>query len=177
MPQRPSAACATQLSARSVIRHGPSVNWSTLGALGEFIGGIAVVISLVYVGLQIRQNSHSVRAASQIAIKQLSSAITAHLSAPDMARVYLEGLKDSSSLSPEDRVRFHSLMLSLFGTYEAAFFQSYYGTIPAELQDPASDQARFHLRQPGVKQWWESGGRRRFSPKFVEELERINAAV
>jgi hypothetical protein len=52
------------------------MNWSALGALGEFIGGIAVVISLVYVGLQIRQNSNSVRAASQIAIKQLSSAIT-----------------------------------------------------------------------------------------------------
>jgi hypothetical protein len=94
-----------------------------------------------------------------------------------MARVYLQGLKDSSSLSPEDRVRFHSLMLSLFGTYEAAFFQSYYGMIPAELQDPAHDQARFHLRQPGVKQWWEGGGRARYSQKFVEEVERINGAV
>jgi hypothetical protein len=153
------------------------LDWSRLGALGEFIGGIAVVISLVYVGLQIRQNSNSVRAASQIAIKQLSSAITSHLSAPDMARIYLHGLKDSSALSGEDRVRFNSLMLSLFGSYEAAFFQSYYGTIPAELQDPANEQARFHLRQPGVKQWWESGGRARFSEKFVEEIERASGTV
>jgi len=151
------------------------VDWSALGALGEFVGGIAVVISLVYVGFQVRQNSNSVRAASQIAIKQLSSEITTHLLAHGMARIYIEGLKDSSSLPPEDRVRFHSLMLALFGAYEAAYFQSYYGTIPPELQEPASRQAQFHLRQPGVKQWWTGGGRARFSEKFVEELERAAA--
>jgi hypothetical protein len=151
------------------------MDWSMLGALGELMGGIAVVVSLVYVGLQVRQNSNSVRAASHIAIKQLSSEITTQLLAPDMARIYIEGLKDSSSLTPEDRVRFHSLMLSLFGTYEAAYFQSFYGTIPTELQDPASRQAQFHLRQPGVKQWWERGGRNRFSEKFVRELERATA--
>ena len=86
-----------------------------MGSIGEFVGGVAVVISLVYVGLQIRQSSNSVRAASQIAIKQLSTEITNQLVAPEMARIYLEGLKDSTSLTPEDRVRFHSLMLSLFG--------------------------------------------------------------
>ena len=153
------------------------MEWSILGSVGEFVGGIAVVISLIYVGLQIRQSSNSVRAASQIAIKQLSTEITNQLVAPDMARIYVQGLKDSSSLSPEDRVRFHSLMISLFGVYEAAYFQIYFGTIPRELQDASAGQVQFHLRQPGVKQWWDGGGRARFSPKFVEELERINAAV
>jgi hypothetical protein len=148
------------------------MDWSILGALGEFVGGIAVVVSLLYVGLQVRQSSNSVRAASQIAIKQLSSEITTQLLAPDMARIYIDGLEDSSSLPPEDRVRFHSLMLSLFGTYEAAYFQTYYGTIPKEMQDPSRHQAQFHLRQPGVKQWWARGGRARFSQKFVEELEQ-----
>jgi hypothetical protein len=70
-----------------------------------------------------------------------------------MARIYVERLKDSSALSSEDRVRFHSLMLSLFGSYEAAFYQDYFGTIPQQFQDTTAQQALFHLRQAGVKQW------------------------
>lgn len=151
------------------------MNWDALGAIGDFVGGIAVVISLVYVGLQIRQSSNSVRAASQIAIKQLSTEITNQLCAPEIARIYLKGLNNSANLDPEDRVRFHSLMLSLFGSYEAAFYQRYFGTIPSELEQPTESQARFHLRQPGVKQWWDGGGRDRFSPEFAMSLEKSSS--
>ena len=104
-----------------------------MGALGEMIGGIAVVISLIYVGLQVRQNSNSVRAASQIALRQLGTEITSQLAAPDMARIYIQGLKDLSPLPAEDRVRFQSLMFSLFGIYEAYYFQRYFGIIPQEF--------------------------------------------
>jgi hypothetical protein len=142
-----------------------------MGALGEMIGGIAVVISLIYVGLQVRLNSNSVRAASEIALRQLGTEITSQLAAPDMARIYVQGLKDLSPLPAEDRVRFHSLMLSLFGVYEAYYFQGYFGIIPQEHQ-PTSNQALFHLQKPGVKQWWDGGGRDQFSDKFVEKLEQ-----
>jgi hypothetical protein len=37
---------------------------NTLAAWGEFIGGFAVVISLVYLASQIRQNSRQMRAAT-----------------------------------------------------------------------------------------------------------------
>jgi hypothetical protein len=144
-----------------------------MGSLGEMIGGIAVVISLIYVGLQVRQNSNSVRAASQIALRQLGTEITSQLAAPDMARIYIQGLKDLSPLPAEDRVRFYSLMLSLFGIYEAYYFQTYYGIIPQELQPkPNHAQAMFHLQKPGVKQWWDGGGRDQFSDKFVEKIEQ-----
>jgi hypothetical protein len=144
-----------------------------MGALGEMIGGIAVVISLIYVGLQVRQNSNSVRAASQIALRQLSTEITSQLAAPDMARIYIQGLKDLSPLPAEDRARFHSLMLSLFGVYEAYYFQVYFGIIPQELQPTRNHAlALFHLQKPGVRQWWDGGGRDQFSDKFVEKLEQ-----
>lgn len=142
-----------------------------LGALGEFIGSIAVVFSLVYVGLQIKQNSNSIRAASVIETKQLATSVSSLLIAPGMPEIYLRGMKDSSELSSEDRVLFNSLMLTLFGSYEASFFQSYYGTIPDEVQSSVNSQAVFHLGRRGVKQWWDAGGRDRFSEMFALALE------
>ena len=36
-----------------------------LGAIGELVGGVAVVASLIFVGVQVRQNARSVRHAAQ----------------------------------------------------------------------------------------------------------------
>lgn len=36
------------------------MNWDAIGAIGEVVGALAVVISLVYLALQIRQNSRQV---------------------------------------------------------------------------------------------------------------------
>ncbi len=45
-----------------------------LGALGEFIGAFGVIASLVYVGLQIRQNTRAVRSEMRLALAKLSTA-------------------------------------------------------------------------------------------------------
>ena len=55
-----------------------------LGAIGEFIGGIAVVITLVYLAVSIRQNTKSVRASTYQAILDSSS--------PNYARTFAEKL-------------------------------------------------------------------------------------
>jgi hypothetical protein len=40
------------------------VNWGAIGAMGELVGALGVIVSLGYLGVQIRQNAQSVRAAS-----------------------------------------------------------------------------------------------------------------
>ena len=37
------------------------MNWEAIGALSEFVGAIAVVITLVYLAIQIRQNTRAIR--------------------------------------------------------------------------------------------------------------------
>ena len=38
------------------------MNWQALGAIGEFVGGLLVVFSLLYLALQLRQNTRALRA-------------------------------------------------------------------------------------------------------------------
>ena len=42
------------------------MNWEAAAAIAEWIGVIAVVASLVYVALQLRQNTHTVKAATEL---------------------------------------------------------------------------------------------------------------
>ena len=72
---------------------------NTLAAWGEFLGGIAVVISLVYLASQIRQNSKLLRASTSSVINETSSRIGILAAEnPEVARIYWEGIADRSAL-------------------------------------------------------------------------------
>jgi hypothetical protein len=40
------------------------MNWEAIGAVGETVGALAVLVTLVYLAVQIRQNTKAVRAAA-----------------------------------------------------------------------------------------------------------------
>jgi hypothetical protein len=40
------------------------MNWEAIGSIAELVGGLGVVASLLYLGVQIRQNTRSLRAAT-----------------------------------------------------------------------------------------------------------------
>jgi hypothetical protein len=46
-----------------------------LAYLGEFVGGVAVIITLLYLALQIRQNSKIVRAAAYQSLNEASARV------------------------------------------------------------------------------------------------------
>jgi hypothetical protein len=82
-----------------------------MAAWGEFIGGIAVVVSLVYLASQIRQNSRLLRASTTASTSQLMlSQNDAIIQDADVARLCFEGMADSNSLSEADRRRFDMLI-------------------------------------------------------------------
>jgi hypothetical protein len=83
------------------------MNLNDLANLGQIIGAIAVVISLFYVGHQIRQNTNAVRSATaQVVHEHFASWY--HLLANDaeLSQVAVNGLRDYFSLSETEKARF-----------------------------------------------------------------------
>jgi len=64
---------------------------TTLAAWGEFLGGIAVVVSLVYLASQIRQNSKLLRASTATVSGDTASRITSLMvQDPEVGRIFWE---------------------------------------------------------------------------------------
>ena len=60
-----------------------------LGSYGEFIGAIAVVATLGYLAVQLRQNTQSLRISAELAVSQQLSDFAARMRAqPDMLKVW-----------------------------------------------------------------------------------------
>jgi hypothetical protein len=77
-----------------------------LGNIGEFVGALGVVVSLVYLARQMIQNTDSVRAASFNSMVQNSIRLLEHaFRDSEFAGFLARAEKDLEALSVEDRIR------------------------------------------------------------------------
>ena len=128
---------------------------SELADLGEFLGGIFVVLSLVYLAIQIRQNTQSTRAENFARGLERISQMQATLSRdPELASLHARGVADASSLTPQERIRFTWWFAEAFGAFEFLFHQSRTGAIPEEIWERWSKTIAWWISYPGVQAWW-----------------------
>ena len=86
-----------------------------LGSVGELVGAIATVATLLYLALQIRQSTvATLQTALYQAIESGSHVRLEFVQNPDAAGLYLRGVRDPDSLSPEDALRFNMLIINMF---------------------------------------------------------------
>ncbi len=78
------------------------------GAIGELVGAAAVIITLIYLAAQIRQNTRSLRNATSLSITQALGHINGRWAEnPDgFAEIWLRGCADLKSLTPVEYERF-----------------------------------------------------------------------
>ena len=125
-----------------------------LGNLGEFIGGIAVVVTLIYLANQIRQNTSALSTASREAIYSGYRAQNAHLIDTNVSEAYAVGLQHFPDMpSSQKRVFSHTINdHALF--FQGAFALYEAGTLPKEDYTPYLNWFSSHLATPGGSLWW-----------------------
>ena len=143
-----------------------------LGNIGELIAAIATLATLVYLALQIRANTRSVRAESRRSEMQTTAAILQPLIAdPQVARLFHEGLADLSNLSPEDRTRFYMLLGNLVGADAGMFDEVQIGAASVEALEPRVENLRGFLCTPGGRAYWDL-----FHKRYPESFQRFVAS-
>jgi hypothetical protein len=144
-----------------------------LGNIGEFVAAIGVIISLIYLGVQIRQNTRSVRTASyQSWFDSYSNFSNTVLASPELDALVHRGATDPDSLTPEERRHFNGISRRGFRLWENLYYHRLQGTIDADLYSTWRDNFSRRYAQPtGVKLFWvEEQGE--FSEVFREEIKK-----
>lgn len=129
------------------------MNWDAIGAVAELLGGIGVIASLVYLSVQIRQNTNSVRAAAAREVLHEAQRILIQISSdPELAELNRRGGADRSSLSDAERYRFDTLVLAALRNGESLFIQSKRGVLSDADWDGLRETIRLLLRTPGFQE-------------------------
>ncbi len=148
------------------------MDWTMIGALGEVIGAIAVVVTLFYLARQIRDTALQDRRGQYSQLNrdflQLPSAIANDESFSD---VFFRGATDPASLSQSERARFYSGVLITFRSIEALFHFHREGSVAD--WGAASHRATMIdlLGMPGFRTYW-IDRRHWFSEEFQREVDQ-----
>ena len=148
------------------------MNWDALGAVGELLGAIAVVATLVYLARQVRASNRASAIESRVSNQRSYSDFLGQLIAsPELDEMYKRGRKDLSALSPEEEARFTNLALQTYSNVSSAYFQYSQGVLDEEGWHEYRVILRFWASGKGTQDWWDSTGKYFFSPKFRELVE------
>jgi len=137
-----------------------------LGNIGDFLGGMGVVITLIYLAVQIRQNTRSSRTESyQAAVAAISDWTRTVGTEPASCRILEAGSRDFEALSPEERVQFNLIMASVVRNLENIHFQFTHGAIDESTWAGWANRTHSVLRPAGARAWWRTQ-EAAYSPMF-----------
>ena len=109
---------------------------SQIANIAEVIGAFAVVVSLIYVGVQVNDSNTAVRSASvndaNVAVQEWYLQVG---SDQQTSRPFYSALMSAEALSNEDEFQFIMMFHGAFLAFQSSYLMAEEGTIDSELVD------------------------------------------
>jgi hypothetical protein len=131
------------------------VDWNALGAIGETFGAVAVIVTLLYLAKQIRQNSLAVQvAALRDTTSQWNHWSELLASSPGLADIVARGNRSYKELPEGDALRYGAFVQIFFDNAES------YRTLVKEHKvekdiHVIEEIVRRRICTSGFAEWWD----------------------
>jgi hypothetical protein len=164
------------------------MNWEAVVAIVEMVGLLAIVASLVYVAIQVRQNSEIINQNSTVARSAIVHETSVSYSRffeliaenADLASIYRRGINDQA-LDPDEVTRYSALLEIYFANLEDADHQ-YQSDLYFDEEDE-TDLCEFMapVFRPMLDSsygtgWWNNTAADTCTPTFYEKIQKIRAS-
>lgn len=149
------------------------MSWTAISAIAEAIGAAAVVISLVYLAIQVRHNTESIRLQTFQLIIDRTAAVNSRSSDKHVADVIARGRESYLGLSNADRITFDYYMHERLLAFESALALGH--LLKPTIRDVVYENLRRYFGFPGVREWWTDEDREAMAQDYEDEVERICA--
>lgn len=142
-----------------------------LANMAEVAGMIIVVISLVYLTIQVRQNTIMLRStATQGATDQVANTYSLLVADESMTDIFMRGLPEPESLSPVEIGRFFSWWMRAMFIMQNWYFQTRDGLMHRSALDSLGKLMTDMGQTAGLKQFW-AARKYAFDPEFVKFMD------
>ena len=133
------------------------MNWDALGAIAEFIGAVAVVSTIAYLAVQIRDSRRNAQSeAVNTVMSGWNEAIQALGANREIASIVQRALANYNELNQSEKFMFHVKMDAVIIAYFRGVEYDERGLweLPKEIELAV---LRFII-SPGGLQWWDGAG-------------------
>ena len=130
------------------------MNWEAIGAIGEILGAVAVVATLVFLSRQIKGASKQFALASTAEANTLySDGFAPIYASKDNLRIWTQGHRDPTALDEDDLEIFFLFMARVIAVYDTVVEHHVEGAISDDKMNRYRDFSKQFLVSPGGKLW------------------------
>lgn len=148
------------------------MNWAAIGSIGEILGALAVVISLLYLARQIRQNSRIVKGNS---VQSITQTIQSELRwSGDYGDLMLKMFDEPKSLTRLEAFKLGEWMTAAMMARQNEYIQFEQSLIDEEIWHGCLGILKNMLSIPWCREWWSGFDKGVFTPRFIELVDSVS---
>jgi hypothetical protein len=131
------------------------MNWEMINAVAQLLGAVGVIISIIYLAAQIRnQNKESQRAAMNLLTTHWSDLNRTLVENPELAMIWLRGLRSFDELDGSSKVRFAAHLGRFLRFADNLYLAVLDGTLDQRLWRGYERTLADTVAYPGFQTWW-----------------------
>ena len=131
------------------------MNWEAINAVAQLVSSIGVIISLLYLAVQVHRSTRISRLAAQDAASTALREVTRPFAEnAEVGTIWRKGLEDLSTLSPDEKARFFHVAFQFLKAMETIHFHYIYGLMEEQVWRGWRNLYRHYLDAPGLNHYW-----------------------
>ena len=144
-----------------------------ISIITEIVGAVAIVISLIFVGIQFTENTKATKSATAAStVATISSWYIEMGNNQQSSSLFWHFMADPESLASEERFQVIISLHGLFLTFQNSYYLSQQGTLDSNIQESITKAAVGVKSQPGFRLFWKLR-RELFFPEFQKHIDEI----
>jgi hypothetical protein len=147
-----------------------NLNTSKLADMSEIVSSIAIVVTLIYLTVEVQQNTDALHAQSrQSVLNSGQSELFAMLEYPDIVK----SITKKEPLTSDEHVRLNMILVAMMRGREYSWLQYQNGIIDEAQWQTELAVIIFVLDSQRTRDWWEKVGRNAFSYQYSEFVDSL----
>jgi len=148
------------------------MNWTKTSAAAEILSSVAILATLVYLGIEIQQNAEATQAGTrQAMLASDQQFLELFVANPDLHLLWYK-----PELDEAERVRLSYSLISHFRMRENNWIQNQNGILDDETWQAYRRSIPVMLSTPRTRHWWYNFGvERLFDSRFVADVNNLIA--
>jgi len=142
------------------------MNWEAISAVSEIVGAVAVVISLIYVAAQIRQNTKMMRATAKQGLTEASQNLI--YTAIDKSEEWVKLTTGDDASTREEDARMSLMVRAMLRGFESQCYQYESGLIEDDEWRALQTAIKDLCSLPGFNKYWQQ-----LKPHMSERLKKV----
>jgi hypothetical protein len=131
------------------------MNWAAISGVADVLASVGVIVSLIYVAIQLKLNSRTIGTANYQQNMALISDVSGLISSdPDLSDIYMRGTQCFRDLNENEKVRFHMLMTKFILPIQINIHLKDRGLMDDKLYSGQVQSFLNMFENPGIREWW-----------------------